>query len=131
MPDASPMPHPYIIKRTEISGFFGFICLFGGYFALTSESTVARLRDRLLPTHDPAVLHAAGVVLLVLAVLLLGFATYSQWRFGPRISSIPARLPLWPPRGFHAWFGVVMFVLALLLMGAIVFAHLVFTFIKI
>jgi hypothetical protein len=123
------MPHPYIIKRTEISGFFGFVCLFGSYVALTSDSTVARLRDCFLPAQ-PALLHSAGIVLLVLAVLLLGFAIYSQWRFGPRMSSVAAPAMLWPPRGFRAWFNVVLFVLVLLLMGAIVFAHLVFAFIK-
>jgi hypothetical protein len=76
------MPHPYIIKRTEVSGFFGFVCRFASSIALTSDSTVARLRDRYLPTQHPAVLHITGVVLLILAVLLLGFAIYSQWCFG-------------------------------------------------
>jgi hypothetical protein len=124
------MPHPYIIKRTEISGFFGFVCLFGSYVALTSDSIVARLRDRFLPAQHPAPLHIAGVVLLVLAVLLLGFAIYSQWPFGPRMSSVSAPIALWPPRDFRARFGVAMFILVLVLMGAIVFAYLLFTIVK-
>ena len=124
------MPHPYVIRRTEISGFFGMLCLFGGYVALASDPTVASLRLHFLHTKDFGLLHSIGVVLLVLAGVLLSFAVYSQLRFGPSIKSVRTPAMIWPPRGFRAWFGVVVFVLVILLMAVFVFVHFVFTLVK-
>jgi hypothetical protein len=106
------------------------LCLFGGYVALTSDPTVARLRLRFFHSQDLSPLHSVGAVLLVLAAFLLAFAVYSQLRFGPSIRSVRTPAMICPPHGFRAWFGVVVFALVILLMAAVVFVHFVFTLIK-
>jgi hypothetical protein len=95
------MAHPYLTRRAQIIGFFGIMLVFGTAWAVVLRSPVL------------AVCAAAG------ATVLLALAIYSQIRFGPRISEVPRSAP-WPPNFFHGWFGVFMFVLAIIGMILIV-----------
>jgi hypothetical protein len=65
-----------------------------------------------------------------MAILLLGFAVYSQWRFGPAMSRVAGPTTYWPPQGWRAWLGLVMFVVVFLSMAVIVSLRVIFTFIK-
>jgi hypothetical protein len=95
------MAHPYLTRRAQIIGFFSILLVFA-----TAWGVVVR---------SPVVAVFAGVG----AAVLLALAIYSQIRFGPRISEVPRRAP-WPPNSFHGWFGVFMFVLAIIGMILIV-----------
>ena len=89
------MAHPYLTRRAQIIGFFSILLVFA-----TAWGVVVR---------SPVIAVFAGVGVAV----LLALAIYSQIRFGPRISEVPKSVP-WPPNSFHGWFGVFMFILAII-----------------
>jgi protein-S-isoprenylcysteine O-methyltransferase Ste14 len=125
------MLRPYHLTwSARISGFFGFVLVIVGYLALTGDVAVTRLRDRLLQGPNVASLHYAGVVALVAGLLLIAVAVYSQMRFGPPLSTVRVRTPLWPPPDSRAWVAIIAFVVAALCMLAIVVVHVLFTFSK-
>jgi hypothetical protein len=95
------MAHPYLTRRAQIIGFFSILLVFGTAWAVFLRSPVV------------AVSAAAG------AAVLLALAIYSQIRFGPRIGEVPKSAP-WPPNSFYGWFGVFMFVLAIIGMVLVV-----------
>src|SRR5262249_20152830 len=96
------MPHPYLTRHAEIIGFVAVILLI-------SAGCAFYLR---LPVVAAAALLAGAVA--------FGLAVYSQIRFGPPISKVPRTGPL-PPNSFRGWFGLFMFVLAIIGMGLVVF----------
>jgi len=98
------MPHPYLSRRAEIIGFVAVLLLIGAGCAFYF---------RLLVTALAALL--AGAVAFV-------FAVYCQIRFGPRFSEVPRAAP-WPPNSLRGWFGVFMFLLAIIGMGLVVLWH--------
>ena len=114
----------------RVSGFFGFVCLFAAYLALSKDATVVRVRDRLLNVRHMGSLHSAGILALVAALLSLALAVYTQLRFGPPLSAVGLRFSLWPPRDAHAWLGIIAFIIGLLAMLAIVMFHVAFTFMR-
>jgi len=121
-------PRPYhLIKSAQISGFVGFLFLFAGYAILTGDSTAGRIRARLVDAQNASAFHIIGLLLVFFALLLFGFAVFSQVRFGPPMSAIGVRAPLWPPRDFRAWLGIVAFFIGLLVMLAIIVVHVAFT----
>jgi hypothetical protein len=91
------MPHPYLTRRAQIFGFFAILLLIGTALAVALGFTVIAISAA-----------AAAAVLLALAIS-------SQIRFGPRISEVPKAAP-WPPSSFRGWFGVFMFVVAIIAM---------------
>ena len=95
------MAHPYLTRRAQIIGFFAILVVFGTTCAVFLRSPIV------------AISAAAG------AAVLLALAAYYQIRIGPRISQIPRTAP-WPPNSFRGWFGVFMFVLAIVGMALIV-----------
>jgi hypothetical protein len=95
------MPHPYLTRRAQITGFLAILLVFGTGWAVVASSPVI------------AVSAAAG------AAVLLAFAIYTQIRFGPRISEVPRAAP-WPPNSFQGWFGVFMFAVAIIGMVLVV-----------
>jgi hypothetical protein len=92
------MAHPYLTRRAQIIGFFSILLVFGTAWAVFLRLPVL------------AVSAAAG------AAVLLALA---QIRFGPRISEVPKSAP-WPPNSFYGWFGVFMFILAIIGMVLVV-----------
>jgi hypothetical protein len=97
----SDMPHPYVTRRAQISGFLGFAFLIAAV-VLGSQR-----------------LHAIAILTGSCGFLLLAFAVYSQIRFGPGFTAVPKSAP-WPPNSFSGWFGLVMFVVALILIGLVI-----------
>jgi uncharacterized membrane protein YidH (DUF202 family) len=113
------MAHPYIIRRTEISGFFGLLLLFLAFASGSHDPAVVKYRMQFTHVVDPRLLHTITVVCSVAGIALLVFAVYSQLRFGPPMSAVPRSAP-WPPTSFHGWFGVVMFVVIVILMALMI-----------
>src|SRR4029453_6454782 len=98
------MPHPYLTRRAEIFGFFAILLLIGTTLAVALGLTVI-------------VVSAAAA-----AAVLLALAIFNQIRFDPRISEVPTTAP-WPPNSFRGWFGVFMFVVAIIAMIVITVLH--------
>ena len=98
------MAHPYVTRRARTLGLFAFLLLIGSGFAIA--------RGFLVVAFSAAI---TGGVLLALGV-------YTQIRFGPRISEVPKTAP-WPPQSFQGWFGVFMFVVAVIGMLVVVLWH--------
>jgi hypothetical protein len=120
----------HLTWSARISGFFGFVLLISGYFLVTSDVAVARLRDRFLGPASVGSLHSIGLLALVAGPLLLALAVYSQVRFGPPLSTVGVRAPLWPPRDARAWLGIVAFVVAALCALAMIVIHVLSTLTK-
>jgi hypothetical protein len=95
------MPHPYLTRRAEIIGFVAVMLLIGASCAFYFR------------------LHVVALAALLAGAVAFAFAIYSQIRFGPRISEVPRTAP-WPPNSLRGWFGVFMFVLAIIGMGLVV-----------
>lgn len=98
------MPHPYLTRRAEIIGFIAVVLVIAAGCAFYFRLPVV------------------GVAALLAAAVAFGLAVYSQIQFGPRISEVRRTAP-WPPNSVLGWFGVFMFVLAIIGIGFVVFWH--------
>lgn len=98
------MAHPYVKRRTRTLGLFAFLLVIGSGFAIARGL--------------PIVAFSAAIT----AVVLLALGVHTQIRFGPRPSEVPKTAP-WPPQSFHGWFGVFIFIAAVIGMLAVVLWH--------
>ena len=99
---------------------FGYGYLQRGSFSYTPQGGPSQI---ISPTNNPTLYWtvSAGILAMgVLCLLISAFAAFCLVRaYRPRISDVPKTAP-WPPTSFQGWFGVFMFVLAVIGMALVV-----------